>query len=69
MSSYVTFTHSTHNRFTRNQSGNTLFIPSWNITAGKHTFQYRATTNWNKLPVSVRSNFSDMSLNEFEGVI
>ena len=32
-------------------------------------FQYRAATNWNKLPVSVRSNFSDMSLNEFEGVI
>ena len=69
MSSYVTFTHSTHNRFTRNQSSNTLFIPSWNITAGKRTFQYRAATNWNKLPVSVRSNFSDMSLNEFKGVI
>ena len=39
------------------------------ITAGKRTFQYRAATNWNKLPVSVRSNFSDMSLNEFKGVI
>ena len=62
MSSYVTFTHSTHNRFTRNHSSNTLFIPSWNITADKCTFQYRAATNWNKVPVSVRSNFSDMSL-------
>ena len=69
MSSHVTFTHSTHNRFTRNHSSNTFFIPSWNITAGKRTFQYRAATNWNKLPVSVRSNFSDMSLNEFKGVI
>ena len=68
-SSYVTFTYSTHNRFTRNQSSNTLFIPSWNITAGKRTFQYKAATNWNKLPVSVRSNFSDMSLNAFKGVI
>ena len=39
MSSYVTFTHSTHNRFSRNQSSNTLFIPLWNITAGKHTIE------------------------------
>ena len=39
------------------------------ITAGKRTFQYRAATNRNKLSVSVRSNFSDMSLNEFKGVI
>ena len=31
MSSYVTFTHSTHNRFTRNHSSNILFVPSWNI--------------------------------------
>ena len=69
MSSYVTFTHSTHNRFTRNQSSNTLFISSWNITASKLTSQYRAATNWNKLPVSVRSNFSDMSLNEFKSVL
>ena len=53
----------------RNHSSNTLSIPSWNITAGKRTFQYRAATNWNKLPVSVRSNVSDMSLNEFKGVI
>ena len=62
MSSYATFTHSTHKRFTRNQSSNTLFIPSWNITAGKRNFQYRAVTSWKKLPDNVRSNFSDMSL-------
>ena len=38
MSSYVTFIHSTHSRFTWNQGSNTLFIPSWNITAAKRTF-------------------------------
>ena len=71
----ITFYYITHfityliTRFTRNQSSNTSFMPSWNITAGKRAFKYRAATNWNKLPGSVRSNFSDMSLNEFKGVI
>ena len=50
MSSYFTFTHSSHERTTRSQSSNTLIVPLWNITAGKRTFQYRATTLWNWLP-------------------
>ena len=69
MSSYFTFTHSAHERTTRSQCSNTLIVPLWNITAGKRTFQYRATTLWNRLPVDVRSKFTDMSLNEFKSVI
>ena len=52
MSSYVTFTHSTHNRFNRNQSSNTLFIPSWNITAGKFLSIEPLLTGTNCLLVS-----------------
>ena len=55
MSSYFTFTHSAHERTTRSQCSNTLIVPLWNITAGKRTFQYRAATLWNRLPVDVRS--------------
>ena len=69
MSSYFTFTHSAHERTTRSQCSNTLIVPLWNITAGKRTFQYRAATLWNRLPVDVRSKFTDMSLNEFKSVI
>ena len=53
----------------RSQCSNTLIVPLWNISAGKRTFQYRAATLWNRLPVDVRSKFTDMSLNEFKSVI
>ena len=69
MSSYFTFTHSAHERTTRSRCSNTLIVPLWIINAGKRTFQYRAATLWNRLPVAVRSKFTDMSLNEFKSVI
>ena len=69
LSSCFTFTHSAHGRTTRSQCSNTLVVPPWNITAGKRTFHYRAASLWNRLPVDVRSKFTDMSLNEFKSVI
>ena len=69
ISSHFTFTHSSHERVTRSQSSNTLTVPSWNITAGKRTFQYRAACLWNQLPSDIRCQFSNMSLNEFKGII
>ena len=70
MSSYFSFTQSAHEKTTRSQCSNTLIAPLWNINAGgKRTFQYRAATLWNRLPVDVRSKFTDMSLNEFESVV
>ena len=38
-----TFNHTAHTKGTRSQTQNALVIPSWNITAGKRTFLYRAT--------------------------
>ena len=64
-----TFIHSTHDMSTRSHSSNTLVIPPWNITAGKRTFEYRAATLGNRLSVNIRSNFMNMSLNEFKSVI
>ena len=68
MSQNFTFTHSANER-TTSQCSNTLIVPLRNINAGKCTFQYRAATLWNRLPVDVRSKFTDMSLNEFKSVI
>ena len=64
-----TFTHSAHGRTTRSQCSNSLVVPPWNIAAGKRTFHYRAASLWNRLPVDVRSKFTDMSLNEFKSFI
>ena len=69
ISSLFIFTHSTHIKSTRSQSSNTLIVPPWNITAGKQTFQYRAATIWNRLPVDVLCNFFNMSLNEFKSAM
>ena len=64
-----TLIHSTHDISTRSHSSNAMVIPPWNITAGKRTFEFRAATHWNRLPVNIRSNFMNMSLNEFKSVI
>ena len=69
ISSLFTFTHSTHNKNTRSQSTNILIVPPWNITAGKRTFQFRAATICNRLPVHIRCNFINMSLNEFKSTM
>ena len=69
MSSYFTFTRSTHNKNTRSQIGNILIVPPWYITAGKRTFQYRAASLWNSLPSHIRTNVFEMSLNEFISII
>ena len=53
-----TFIHSTHDISTRS---NTLVIPPWNTTAGKRTFEYRAATLWNRLPVNICSNLMNIS--------
>ena len=69
ISSYFTFTRSTHNKNTRSQVTNILITPPWNIIAGKQSFHYRAASLWNRLPVSICSNALDMSLNKFKSVI
>ena len=69
ISSLFTFTHSAHNISTRSQSSNILMVPPRNIAAAKRTFQYRAATIWNMLPVHIRCNFFNMSLNEFKNAM
>ena len=71
ISSNLTFTHATHTKSicTRSQSSNTLDVPSWNISAGKRTFQYRAAAVWNRLPVITRLNFLSMRLHKFKSAI
>lgn len=64
-----TFTHTTHSKGTRSQTQNALAIPSWNITAGKRTFLYRATVLWNKLSPQIRLNFNSMSVQKFKNSI
>ena len=67
ISSCFTFTHSAHGRTTSSQCNNTLVVPSWNIAAIVNIlFQYRDALLWNRRPVDVRSNFTDMSLNELK---
>jgi len=69
ISSSFTFTHATHAQSTRSQSNNNLCVPMWRITTGKRTFNRRAAVLWNKLPITIRSKFLDMSLPEFKSVV
>lgn len=64
ISSGFAFTRSSHSKCTRSQTQNALIIPSWNIIAGKRTFQYRGAKLWNNIPSHIRCNFDLMSLKE-----
>ena len=69
MSSYFTFTRSAHDKNTRSQLGNILIVPPWYNSAGKRAFKYRAASLWNGLPVDIRTNFLNMSLNDFKSAL
>ena len=66
LSSQFTFTSSVHSHNTRNQSSNSLVIPSFNVNAGKRTFLYRAGKTWNSLPCQFRSRAMSMTSNSFK---
>ena len=66
LSCQFTYTSSVHSHKTRNQASNGLVIPSFNVNAGKRTFLYRASKNWNSLPCHIRSQAMSMSSNTFK---
>jgi len=66
LSSQFNFMHNMHSKGTRSQTNFALYEPSWNINAGKRTFQSRAAKTWNSLPADIRCNYESMSLTQFK---
>jgi len=66
LSSQFNFMHNMHSKGTRSQTNFALYEPSWNINAGKRTFQSRAAKTWNSLHADIRCNYESMSLTQFK---
>lgn len=69
ISKHFVFTSSLHSKCTRSQTQNTLVVPAWNTISGKRTFHYRAAVAWNKLPPTIRTNFDQLSIDQFKSAI
>ncbi len=66
LSSQFIFMSNIHSKGTRSQSTNCLYEPKWNIGAGNRTFNSRAVKMWNNLPVNIRCNYADYSVNQLK---